>query len=184
MAQSGTPSWASCPAQECQCRALCAGMIEPACRALGVPGPLWVAWLACVPWPDGALAAEPAVVQAVIPVSAAALTARAATLRLLRLLRRSWRSRVRARGRDIDMDPMIPHHAGRVRVPGPPAPGSLTSRNGYDAGSRWRSSSALRYSATTISVRSSTEVSLAYLSKVILPPCSRFTRSHTWSTWP
>src|SRR5450755_4221212 len=181
MAQSGTPSWASCPAQECQCRALCAGMIEPAC------GALWVAWLACVPWPDGALAAEPAVVQAVIPVSAAALTARATTLRLLRLLRllrRSWRSRVRARGRDIDMDHMIPHHAGRVRVPGPPAPGSLTSRNGYDAAWRWRSSSALRYSATTISVRSSTEVSLAYLSKVILPPCSRFARSHTWSTWP
>src|ERR1019366_6959256 len=114
MAQSDTPSWASCPAQECQCRALCAGMIEPACGALRVPGPLWVA---CVPWPDGALAAEPAVVQAVIPVSAAALTARATTLRLLRLLRllrRSWRSRVRARGRDIDMDPMIPHHAGRV----------------------------------------------------------------------
>ena len=49
---------------------------------------------------------------------------------------------------------------------------------------RWRSSSALRYSATTRSVSSWADVSALRLSRVILPPWSRFTRSHTSSTCP
>ena len=49
---------------------------------------------------------------------------------------------------------------------------------------RWRSSRAFRYSATTRSVSSWADVSLLSLSRVIRPPWSRFTRSHTSSTWP
>ena len=49
---------------------------------------------------------------------------------------------------------------------------------------RWRSSRARRYSAITMSFSSWTEVSLASLSSVISPCCSRFTRSQISSTWP
>ena len=83
--------------------------------------------------------------------------------------------------RDIDMDPIMPD-ATRCLARSRAEP--LAAGNGQDAAARWRSSSAFRYSATTISVSSSTEVSRLYLSKVILPPCSRFTRSHTGNTWP
>ena len=79
-----------------------------------------------------------------------------------------------------------------IRVEGPNGSGKSTLLRagvpaargwGYDA-ERWRSSRALRYSATTMSVSSSAEVSELRLSRVILPPWIRFTRSHTSSTWP
>ena len=85
--------------------------------------------------------------------------------------------------RDIDMPSIMP---GATRCLGRSRPEPLAdgNGNGQEAAARWRSSRALRYSATTISVSSSTEVSRLYLSKVILPPCSRFTRSTTGNTWP
>jgi hypothetical protein len=49
---------------------------------------------------------------------------------------------------------------------------------------RWRSSRALRYSATTSSVSSRAEVSSARLSSMIRPSWIRFTRSHTSRIWP
>ena len=63
--------------------------------------------------------------------------------------------------REIDMPSIMP---GASRCLARSRPEPLASGNGQDAAARWRSSSALRYSATTISVSSSTEVSLAYLS--------------------
>jgi hypothetical protein len=84
--------------------------------------------------------------------------------------------------RVIDMYPIMPDLAW---CPGPPSDAPSGTGNNQDAlRLRCRSSSALRYSATINSVSSSTEVSSLRLSKVILPPCSRFTRSHTSSTWP
>src|SRR5271154_6881877 len=102
MVQSGTPSWASCPEQECHCSVLSVGMMEPA-GAVPADALLADPLLACVgPVPVWVVAAEPDV-QAVTPVSAARLMVSAATP--------ARRPRVRPPRRDIDMDPMIPHHA-------------------------------------------------------------------------
>ncbi len=83
---------------------------------------------------------------------------------------------------EIDMYLILPD---LVRYPGPSPDAPSATGNDQDADAlRWRSSRALRYSETTMFVSSSTEVSLLYLSKVILPPCSKFTRSQTGNTWP
>jgi hypothetical protein len=72
---------------------------------------LRAAWALSAGWLDGETAAEPEEVQAVSASRPAmAMISAAGPTRL---------SRVRPRGRDIDMDPMIPHHAGRRRLPGP-----------------------------------------------------------------
>ncbi len=134
------------------------GWVLPACGVLPAAGPEDVA------------AAE----QALIPSRAATATVSAAVALLT-----PWVERPRRR--DKDMPSMMPD---KIRCLAPSRPEPLATGNGQDAAARWRSSSALRYSATTISVSSSTEVSRLYLSKVILPPCSRFTRSHTGNTWP
>jgi hypothetical protein len=66
-------------------------------------------------------------------------------------------------------------------------PAGHSARPGFLVGqevARCRSSSALRYSATTTSVSSWAEVSSARLSRVIWPPWIMLTRSHTSSTCP
>ena len=75
--------------------------------------------------------------------------------------------------------------AGTAGEAAPTGPASRPRTAAYDAAvPRRRSSRALRYSATTISVSSSAEVSELRLSKVILPSWIMFTRSDTSSTWP
>jgi hypothetical protein len=144
--QSGTPSSASWPVQECQCSVLCSGTIGPEFCAAAAPLVSLAAGL------DDELAADPAEVQAAMPSRAAKPMASAAGPRTGRLP-----------ARDIDMSPIMPEvlcrPAGKRLEP-------LRRSSNQDAArsSRCRSSSALRYSATTMFVSSSTEVSLLYLS--------------------
>src|SRR5690242_922611 len=176
MAHSVTPAWASWPPQECQCSVLLlAGMIDSEPDACDPPSACWptaeppaAALPAGVAWLEDEALAE----QALIPRRAAAVRTAAA-----HPVRPEWPPVPRRPAtRVIDMYPIMPELR---RCVGPLTDAPSATGNGQDA-LRWRSSSALRYSATTISVSSSTEVSRLYLSKVILPPCSRFTRSHTW----
>ena len=126
-----------------------------------------------VAWLDDVLPAE----QAPTPSSAATVS----TAAIARPVRPLWPPPARRRATyEIDMAPIMPD---KIRCPAPSGRKPSATGNGQDA-ARWRSSRAFRYSATTISVSSSTEVSRLYLSKVILPPCSRFTRSTTGNTWP
>ena len=159
--------------QECQCSVLFAGTSGPAaCDVLPLPVwvfPVWVLPVRVLPAAGAEDVADAE--QALIPSRAVTATVSAAT---------APRGE-RAPRRDIDMPSIMPGASqclARLR------PEPLAGGNGQEAAARWRSSRALRYSATTISVSSSTEVSRLYLSKVILPPCSRFTRSTTGNTWP
>ncbi len=71
MVQSGTPSWPSVPAQECQCSVLCPGTIGPV--ACGAPPACVLPSGGGVAWLDDVLPAE----QAPTPSSAVTVSAAA-----------------------------------------------------------------------------------------------------------
>jgi len=100
----------------------------------------------------------------------------------------SWRPECRPGAKRSWCDAIQKPSGGRgapAGAAGAAAPTGGPRTAAYDAAvPRRRSCRALRYSATTISVSSSAEVSELSLSKVILPSWIMFTRSDTSSTWP
>src|ERR1700759_2434037 len=116
MVQSGTPSWPSVPAQECQCSVLGPGMSGPV--ACGAPAPCAFPEADGVTWLDD----DPAE-QAPAPSSAVTVST-AAVARPVRPLRPPAR---RTATREIDMPPIMPD---RIRGPAPSGRGAVALLEG------------------------------------------------------
>ena len=143
--------------------------VHPCQCGAGISG--WAAaWI--TPECDGAGAGDELAVQ---PAATSAAAHDKARVTSVASGRRSALEAPRGNG----MTAILPHQAGCADRA---VPGCEPSAQAEAA--RCRSARARRYSSTTMSFSSWSEVSLVSLSKVISPCWSRFTRSQISSAWP